>query len=332
VIPFVDVLIKMVSKIFPDKKHDMQDANSNYYLSDSSVDFPDTALISLIKEMHHLYNNTIEIILDSLHLTPEDIHGDISHETLCKKIKIADVETIDALYNQKFKKLYGEIVDFSSLAQSNNSQKYYDNFYAIKMSALGLAEIIKSLKHLQKNLVKYSSSSNEYIKQQYCSTMTDIIKLILSLEEIESESKIDKKIYLLTRSKHKIKQNDALSNGSIDAMIRKNQITNEMATSLMNDSYYKNEITSKLLSISELIYNNDISDELTQVKKKKKIQYWFEDPFGLSEKKLDKAIAKLSIRKNNLKQKLKKQKDKSAIQDIQEEILIINTCLENYKR
>ena len=112
------------------------------------------ALISLIKETRHLYDNTVEVLLESLNLKESDIQGDFSQEELYKKIKIVDSETIDALYNEKIKTLYGEIIDFSTTAQSNNSSKYSESFHAIKLAVLDLAEVIKSLKHLQKKLFK----------------------------------------------------------------------------------------------------------------------------------------------------------------------------------
>jgi hypothetical protein len=167
---------------------------------------------------------------------------------------------------------------------------------------------------------------------QYNNIAKNIIALIKKLKEIEVEEKIEQKLFLHTQSELLIKEMDLMSNGTIDSLIRKNKITNQMATSLMNDSYYKNEITSKLISVAEIIYNNDISEELTKLKKKKKLQYWFQDPFGLSEKKLDKALLKLSTRKNNLKAKLKKQKDTTLIQEIQDEINIISKTLLKYKR
>jgi len=50
-----------------------------------------------------------------------------------------------------------------------------------------------------------------------------------------------------------------------------------MATSLMNDSHYKNDIFKNLLNISHIIFNNEISEEVTEIKDKKdkKINNWF---------------------------------------------------------
>jgi hypothetical protein len=52
-----------------------------------------------------------------------------------------------------------------------------------------------------------------------------------------------------------------------------------MATSLINDSNYKNEMFKNLLQVSETIFNNEISqNQITELKKKKTVD-WLEDNF-----------------------------------------------------
>jgi hypothetical protein len=51
-----------------------------------------------------------------------------------------------------------------------------------------------------------------------------------------------------------------------------------MATSLINDSNFKNEMFKNLLQVSETIFNNDISNEITELKNKKS-PHWLDDNF-----------------------------------------------------
>lgn len=332
VIPFIGKLIHIVSYIFPEKNEAGSSINTSQYLSRSSISFPDIAIISLIKETRHLYHNTVDVVMQSLGLSLEDINKNLSREELRNKIKIADIETIDALYNEKIKKLYGQIVDFSSLAQANNAQKYSDNFAAIKLTTLNLAKIIKSLKHLAKNLQKYSHSRNTYIQNEYINIVENIVWLISLLRKMEEEDKIEQKLFLLAQSEYNMKIHDVILNGNIDTLIRKNYINNEMATSLMNDSHYKNEITEKFISTAWLIYNSEVSDKITRLKKKKKIKNWFGDAFWLSEKQILQALIKLNSRKNNLKRKLKNETDSHRKKEIQRDIQVINILLEKYQK
>jgi len=54
-----------------------------------------------------------------------------------------------------------------------------------------------------------------------------------------------------------------------------------MATSLINDSNYKNLALNNLLEIAEFAFNNEISEEIIEIKNKKnkKINNWFNKTF-----------------------------------------------------
>ncbi|MDD3144776.1 MAG: Na/Pi symporter [Candidatus Gracilibacteria bacterium] len=331
-IPFINKLILVVNKIFPDK--DINNLYGNIYLNSASIDFPDTSIISLIKETKHLYTNTLEIILESFSLKKDDIIGEYKFDELKKKIKTLDIDEIDELYNKKIKILYGEIIDFTTKSQANNPEKYADEFYKIKFAARNLAEVIKSIKHLQKNINKYMNSNNLEIRTQYEKIVIDIINLVKFIDELSKSNIAEEKLMILAKIERNIDHNDIINNGTINKLIRENKITNEMSTSLMIDTNYKNDAFKKLLEVSEIVFNNEISDEITELKNKKnkKINTWFSKTFGLSEKKLEKAIKKLKRRKNFIKNKIKYEEDKLQIQRLKEEIINIDFIIEKYKR
>jgi len=47
---------------------------------------------------------------------------------------------------------------------------------------------------------------------------------------------------------------DIITNGTLDKLIRKGLITNQMATSLMNDSNYAHSISSNLIAMAEILF------------------------------------------------------------------------------
>lgn len=330
IVPILPKLIKFITKVFPDKKEN-QNVYTNKYLNEAVFEFPDTAIISLIKETRHLYQNTISVVLESLWLNKEDIKSWYNFEDIKDKINILEAEEIDDLYNRKIKFLYSEIINYSTIAQSNNSEKYYNNFYDIKLANRNLAEVIKAIKHMQKNLKKYLKSKNSEIKKQYEKILLDLFELLQLIQELSDSTKNEEKLLTIAKIEKSLKKNDIIANWEIDRLIRKNLITNEMATSLMNDSYYKNEIFDDLLEVSQIIFNEDISDEVTQLKKTKKIKNWFNESFGLSEKKLEKSLLKLKRKKSNLKQKLKKIEDNLDRNKILQEIENIEFVIKKYK-
>jgi len=71
VIPFMDQLIKIAIKIFPDRKKDS--SNGPIYLHKSALDFPDAALISTIKETKNLYLKSTDLLLAGFWLKLSDL-------------------------------------------------------------------------------------------------------------------------------------------------------------------------------------------------------------------------------------------------------------------
>ena len=53
---------------------------------------------------------------------------------------------------------------------------------------------------------------------------------------------------------------DILANGTLDKLIRNNLVTNEMATSLMNDSAYAYNISKHFIAMAEVIFIDSSSD------------------------------------------------------------------------
>ncbi|MDD2907019.1 MAG: Na/Pi symporter [Candidatus Gracilibacteria bacterium] len=334
IVPFISKLINIVNIIFPDKDKDVNNLYGNLYLNNTVFDFPDTALISLLKEVKHLYKNTLEVLIESIGLEKKDIEGNYNFKEIIKKVNIIDSEEIDELYNKKIKFLYGEIIDFATKAQANNHDKYINDFYKIRYESRRLVDVIKSIKQLQKNVNKYLKSTNLDIKYQYEKIIQNLIETIKLIEELSNKSLNEEKLILIAKIEISTKENDIISNGIMDSLIRENKITNEMATSLINDSNYKNLALNNLLEIAEFTFNNDISEEITEIKNKKnkKINNWFNKTFGLSGKELDKSIKKLKRRKLFLKDKIKKEKEKEVLLKFKEELKDIEFIIEKYKR
>jgi len=66
--PLLPKIIKLVTKIFPEKEEEnsKNENITNKYLNKAVFDFPDTAIISLIKENRHLYEQASMVILKSI--------------------------------------------------------------------------------------------------------------------------------------------------------------------------------------------------------------------------------------------------------------------------
>ena len=179
---------------------------------------------------------------------------------------------------------------------------------------------------MQKNIFKYTRSTNSDIKNEYQNIIFEILDAIKNIHNLTLVKDEKEKLILLSEIEMNINKNDINANKNIDNLIRNHLITNQMASSIINDSHYKNMIFKNLLEISQVIFNTTITEEISQTwsLKEKNIDRAFNNIFGISNKKLEKSIQKLMNKKHNLKQKLKKTNDKVLKSEIKKEIEIID--------
>ena len=109
-------------------------------------------------------------------------------------------------------------------------------------------------KHLQKNLIKYSSHPNTYIQEQYSNIRMNLAELLRDINAIATTQEEETTLLLLSKVRLHTQQHDITSNGVLDNLIRNKLITNEMATSLMNDTVYAYNIHTKLCNMAEVLF------------------------------------------------------------------------------
>ncbi len=333
IVPFIHKFKNLVTTILPEPIDKNKDKTELQYLHEATLEYPDAAIISLIKETKHLYRDVVEWVLDTFGLSYDEIISTERKKELIPKIQLKEAEYIDDFYNKHIKILYGKIIDFSTKAQSLHEDKYSDDFYKIKLMNREIIDVVKSVKHLHKNLNKYMNSPNTHIQNEYSRILWELLEMIHIIDKINSADKSSEKLLQLGRMEYYMMTNDVLSNGKIDHLIRENLVTMEMATSLMNDSKYKAEICKNLFEISTYICNQKISEDLENIDgdTEKTLNNWFNHTLWMSDKKREKALKKLRTRKNNLKQKLKKIEEVSDKATIQKDIKMIEFVLKKYK-
>ncbi len=260
-LPFTSKLVWFLENFIKSAVQNETDitVSKNRYLNDSALELPQTAMRALIKETQHLYDNAFEIIAHGLNLKKSNILSTMSLEDVIKDNYKDKPINIDTFYNYKIKNLYGEIIDFSTKAQSSMEESDIKLLYKVKLANRDIVEAIKDTKHLQKNLSKYLKSSNTYIKEEYENIRKRLTELLRNINTIATTQEDEEIVLLLSKIKLDTKKNDIILNGGLDKLIRNNLITNEMATSLMNDSSYTNDISKNLISMAEIIFvlNNE---------------------------------------------------------------------------
>nr|MBS9778531.1 Na/Pi cotransporter family protein [Gammaproteobacteria bacterium] len=255
-IPFTGKLVVFLETFITSTKDDVTNIriSKNKYLNNSVLELPHTAMMALIQETKHLYDNAFEIIAHGLNLKQKNITSTMEIDDVIKDNYNDKPINIDDFYQYKIKNLYGEIIDFSTKAQSSMDENTIKQLYKIKLANRDIVEAIKDTKHLQKNLDGYLTSSNQYIREEYENIRKNLTILLRDINVIATTEEDDKIVLMLSKVKLVIKKNDIIVNGKLDKLIREDLISIEMATSLMNDSSYVNDISKNLVSMAETIF------------------------------------------------------------------------------
>jgi len=246
-IPFINQLVNFLTRIMPEKEVSVAMPK---YLNEASEAIADTAIESVRKETIHLYDNAFAIISHGLSLHRHDILSDRDISEIIEDSSKPMPVDIDEEYNRNVKGLYSDIVAFISRAQTKMTPEQGNELFELRAAGRDIVEAIKDIKHLQKNLSGYINSDNQFIRNEYNKIRMQLLSVLRRLEEARDGGDI----LSLDNVKLEMKSNDSTANGTLEELIHKDKITAEMATSLMNDISYANDVTKNLVQMGEVLF------------------------------------------------------------------------------
>lgn len=252
--PAVHGLVALLNRIFKKEVTPENKIDDVLFINDVALDFPDTAQATLLKETKHLYNNVFDIIAKGLSVTKEDITSGMEIEDILKLRNKALPINMDEYYERRIKEIYGKIINFAIMAQGKFADESNRQLIPIKNATIGIVEAFKASKHMQKNMLRYLESDNEYIKSEYNHIRKNLIKHLRTMQMIFNTSEEDVALLLLSKLQLDAQKYDIAANKSLDNLIRTNKITYTMATSLMNDTTYAYTIASELTKVAHTLF------------------------------------------------------------------------------
>ena len=257
--PFIAPLVNFLERVIQPKT---VTATQPRYLKNSALDYPETAISAIRKEMLRLYDHTFDIIALGLQIKPAMIRAAQPLEQIVSPAELAPHIDIDEQYGSSIKDLHSMIVSFSSKAQARSYAEPSEELFALRAAGRNMIEAIKGTKHLQKNLDQYLSSDHLPIRQQYNEIRTQLASLLIALEQVRNDSDDSATILSLDHLELESRRQDRQFDLTLDQLIRKHQITPQMATSLMNDNGYADYITTGLIAMAKVLFSS--SDSMTR--------------------------------------------------------------------
>ena len=251
-VPFIQPMVRFLEKVL---KPASRVTAQPKYLNRASTGFAETAINAVRMETLHLYDNAFDIIAGGLRLKPEWIRSDRPIDDFVNSSTRSREIDVDEQYNRQVKGLYSDIIDYMSEAQPGMSSEQAEELFALRSAGRDLVGAIKDIKHLQKNLERYMVSPNSAIRDEYQNIRRQLAGVLRGLEFVRHEGDDSATILSLDELKAETDEIGDVLDSTVDRLIRKNLITAEMATSLMNDSSYAQDVATKLVSIGEVLFS-----------------------------------------------------------------------------
>lgn len=257
--PFIAPLVGVLEKVV---KPINFLATQSKHLKESALDYPETAVAAIRNEMLRLYDQALDIIALGLRIKPTKIRAQSPIDEVVSRADIAPRVDIDELYRESIKDLYSMIVDFGSKAQARNYEVPNGELFVLRTAGKHMIEAIKDTKHLQKNLNQYLDAENQRIQEQYNAIRIRLVSLLVALERVRSDSDDSAIILSLDHLKIEAHEQDKQFDEVLDKLIREHKITPQMATSLMNDKSYADNIADKLIAMARVLFST--GDSMTR--------------------------------------------------------------------
>lgn len=266
---FVPLIVKSVTWLVPERLDPEREIDQPMYLNLTDLRYPQTGIAALIKESSRLFENSAyHAIAHGINVHRADIESQKKLGEIVDQREVIEVD-LDHLYYNRIKTIYNKIVEYATSLQSRFEldKKKIEVIRNILIANRHIVSIVKSMKPLHKNISRFIASDNYHIKKEYNDLRKMILKVIREIQQLKATKDPEKHMKKLNKLRNKADKSDVLIDGSINKLVRSNLITNEMATSLMNDSASTKRMVRDLVNIGELLYTQHdmiLEDEPTQ--------------------------------------------------------------------
>jgi phosphate:Na+ symporter len=264
-VPLIGRLADYLHKVLPEKAQNLAEP---LYLNEAVVEFPETVLKALKKEVWHLFDSAFEVMAHGINLHRTEILESPDLEKTIDEDREVHEFDIDELYERKVKVLYSAIIDFISHAQAHMPSIYAEEMFRLRKASSDIVGCVKHIKHLRKNATKYMLSDNEKIRSEYNRLRYQISMILREIYRLRDEGDHDHGLALLEMDelKAEVKLEHQKLDERITEVLRDDRITPMMATSLLNDFNYVDESARNLLDTAQalLVSHSDLVAEAAQ--------------------------------------------------------------------
>jgi len=269
---FVSQIARVVEWLVPTVEVTELEIDQPVYLSRSSLEFSQTGIKALFDEsLRLLQNAAYTAIAHGLSVHREDIHSGMRLKQMVKSREAIPVD-INQLYATRIKSIYSQILEYATRLQSEFAleEEQVEAVRNILIADRMLVHTVKQMQPLHDNIVRFMVSDNDVIMREYNTMRRRILKIIREIHRASESDYPLRHIRKIEKQRKKAVTLDALLSGRINKLLLEGEISNEMATSLINDSERAGKIMRNLIDIATLLYypkdrlTNEMRDAVTK--------------------------------------------------------------------
>ena len=253
---FIATIARIVKHMVPEVIEKEVEIDQPVFLTKASQEFPQTGIKALFDEsLRLLQNAAYKAITHGLNIHREDLESDRPLQSMLESTETITVD-IDQLYATKIKSIYSQIVEYATRLQSEFSldEDKIEIIRNILIADRMLVHVVKKMKPLHRNLVKHLASNNHALLQEYNLIRRRILKVVREIHQCSDAENPMRHIRRLKKQRAKAEELDMLTSGRINKLLLDGEITNDMASSLLNDSEEARKIVRELVDIATLLY------------------------------------------------------------------------------
>ena len=232
------------------------DVSRPRYLNEAMGDFPEALATALRKEVMHLYENATKLILHGMNLHRETVFAadDIAAAVRRSRSPI-DLDIGDE-YERRVKTLYAAIVDFATHATRHRetAPDVVARIDALRDIAGGLVRSVKSVKHIRKNLLRYTTADRGAATELYDELRTEVARVVIAIRDLEREDPDDRSPLWLDQEAARLAASARSRDRRVGALIEARDLDPAAATSFLNDASYADAAMRELLEAARAYY------------------------------------------------------------------------------
>ena len=231
------------------------DRTQPMYLNEATLEVPAAAVEAVRKELVRLYENAFHLIAHGLSLQRGTIKStDDLAQAVAKSRRLMPVD-MDEYYERHIKPLYSDIVEFISNAQARQlSQQESDQLADLREASRNIAEAVKDMKHLHKNLSRNLRTTDDALRAQYDAIRLQLATVLREIDSIQEQAPDSDTVLSADVVALELKEATRQREKALDELIRKRQISPMHATSLMNDNGYTYDISANLVEMARQLF------------------------------------------------------------------------------